>query len=58
MKKFMIYGAFALVTLIGFSGCSDCKKCHAEALGINSPEQELCGDELKKAEQTPGMVCK
>jgi hypothetical protein len=26
-------------------------------MGIKSPEQELCGDELKNAEKTPGMVC-
>lgn len=62
MKRFIIYGLLAAAMVTSFSRCSDCKKCHAEAgLGgasIQTPEQELCGDDLKKAEKTPGMVCK
>lgn len=57
MKRFIFYGLFAVVTLVGFASCSDCKKCHAEVAGVKSQEQELCGDDLKKAKETPGMVC-
>jgi len=58
MKKVILFSAFAIVSLVGFSGCNDCKTCHTELMGIKGPEQEVCGDELKTVEKTPGMVCK
>jgi len=57
MKKIILFSAFALLSIVGFSSCSNCKKCHAEMLGVKGPEQEFCGEELKTAQNTAGMVC-
>ncbi|MFD1258107.1 hypothetical protein ACFQ3S_14965 [Mucilaginibacter terrae] len=57
MKRLMIYGLCAIVSCAAFTGCKECKKCHTEMLGMKSAPQEYCGDDLKKAEQVPGMVC-
>ena len=48
---------FVMILGIGFASCKNCKKCHTELLGVKSPAQEYCGDDLKKVEQTPGVVC-
>jgi hypothetical protein len=52
-----IYGMYAYLSLTALESCNNCEICNTEMMGIKSPEQELCGDELKNAEKTPGMVC-
>lgn len=62
MKRLIILSVFSLLLSSSMISCTKCKKCHAEVgmggISVNSPEKEFCGDELKKAEETPGMVCK
>jgi hypothetical protein len=49
---------FLLTVMTTYTACKPrCKNCHTEINGIKSPPQELCGEQLKQAEQTKGMVC-
>lgn len=59
MQKQILVFAIVLTTLAGIASCgAKCKTCQADVMGVKSPEQELCGDQLKQAEKTPGMVCR
>lgn len=54
---------FSIFLATTISACGEkCKVCRAEvtvgSASVSTAGQELCGDDLKKAESTPGMVCK
>lgn len=55
--KYVVMFCFVVISAAGLVSCKNCKICHAEMLGVKSPPQEYCGDELKKIQQTPGVVC-
>lgn len=57
MKQIIIFGFIAAITTTALPSCKNCATCHAEIMGVASPSQELCGDELKQAKKTAGMVC-
>lgn len=58
-KHMKIFYCLATAFIFFLSSCgADCKKCHAEVLGVATPAQELCGEQLEQALKTPGMVCK
>jgi hypothetical protein len=58
MKRNLLVFISLLLLSSLMSACGpECKKCSAEVLGLKGPERELCGEELKKAEQTPGVTC-
>lgn len=58
MKKLTLQAVLCLSLIAAISGCGPkCAKCHAEVLGIKSPDQEYCGDDLKKVKEQPGVVC-
>lgn len=54
MKKLITLCAVAIAAAI--SGCSNCKQCRVETMGLSTQAKEVCGEDLKKAEQA-GMVC-
>jgi len=57
--KCMQTGLWAALLLLSLSQCGPkCKTCHAEVMGVKTPEKELCGEELQKAEETTGIICK
>ncbi len=58
MKKILFLLSISVTLLTSLSSCNQCKKCHANVVaGLETPKQEMCGDQLKQAEKTPGMVC-
>lgn len=49
----------AIAATVTVTSCGPkCKQCHAEVLGVASPDQKFCGEELERALKVPGMVCK
>lgn len=58
-QKLLLFScALAAVIIVAFSSCGPkCKKCHTEVMGISSPAQELCGEQLEQAMKTPGVKC-
>ncbi len=56
MKK-TIFFLLAVVFVLGMTSCKKCKTCYTEVMGIKSPEQKYCGDELKQIEKVPGITC-
>jgi len=57
MRNFVLYYCVACIAIAGFASCSNCGQCHTEVMGVKSPSQKLCGDDLKRAQQMPGMIC-
>lgn len=58
MKKALLLLSIIVTLLTSLSSCNQCKKCHANVVaGLQTPTQEMCGEQLKQAEKTPGMVC-
>ncbi len=57
MKKLITAGLFIATFIVASCG-PKCKKCAAEVMGLKGPAQELCGEDLKRAEKTPGVTCK
>lgn len=56
MKKLITAGLFVATFIVASCG-PKCKKCAAEVMGVKGPAQELCGEDLKRAEKTPGVTC-
>ncbi|MBL7717978.1 MAG: hypothetical protein JNL72_04010 [Flavipsychrobacter sp.] len=57
MKKMIMSAMFAFIAIASFDSCKSCKKCHGEIMGVKSPAQEYCGDDLKRIQEQPGIVC-
>lgn len=57
MKRLFVLLAVCLALSAGFSSCKNCKQCHAEMLGVKSPPQEYCGEQLEQVRKVTGMVC-
>ncbi len=57
MRKLIVAGFIAIVSITGFTSCSNCKECSVEVMGTKvGGGNKLCGDELKQA-QAAGMTC-
>jgi len=58
MKSYLFSALLCASLIVSITSCGPkCKQCHVELMGQKSPEQELCGDELKRVEDTGAMVC-
>lgn len=55
-RSAFLLSVFAVMVSIQSCG-PKCKQCHTEVLGMKTPATELCGDQLKQAEKTQGMIC-
>lgn len=47
----------AVIALTQLTACKNCAQCHSQIMGVSSPAQEYCGDELEKVKTLPTMVC-
>lgn len=57
MKQAIIFCLLACIGISSFTSCNNCKECRASAMGVESPSQKLCGDDLKRAQENPGIIC-
>lgn len=58
MKKMIFIVSLLTIFAAGITSCGKkCKTCHATIMGVEGPAQELCGDDLKKAEKSGAITC-
>ena len=58
MKRVLLLVIAIFSFAFTFSSCGPkCKKCHMDLMGVKTPEQEMCGDQLEQAKKTTGMIC-
>lgn len=56
--KTNILAVLSCLLLIIVSSCGPkCKMCHAEFMGVQTPKQEYCGDQLEYVEKSGTMSC-
>ncbi len=57
MKRFLLFAIISFGVCLFLSCGETCKNCHAEVMGVKSPPQKVCGEQLKEVEKVAGMVC-